>query len=216
MTWFLKVASSSIGKKQAMAVTGLGLCGFLLAHLAGNCLLYVGEEAFNGYARTLESMPLLIPAEIALLALFVVHIGMALRVTIENRKARPIRYSVSATKGARTLASSTMWLTGLLTLIFVVLHLIHFKFIDHAAHGGLYRLVVERFQSLPYVVWYVVAVCALGLHVGHGLGSAVRTLGFQHPRYSPCVEWCSRAFGVLVAVGFAALPIWVYVTKASS
>jgi succinate dehydrogenase / fumarate reductase cytochrome b subunit len=108
-----------------------------------------------------------------------------------------------------------MWLTGLLTLAFVISHLIHFKFVDHEAGGGLYAIVIRRFQSLPFVAWYVLAVCALGLHVGHGLGSAVRTLGFHHPKYTPCVEWCSRAFGVIVAGGFAALPIWAYLAKGS-
>ncbi|HVR72777.1 MAG TPA: succinate dehydrogenase cytochrome b subunit [Planctomycetota bacterium] len=213
MSWIFKAAARSIGKKQCMAVTGLGLSVFLVVHLAGNFLLIVGPEEFNGYARALEENPLLIPAEVVLLLGFVLHFGLAAWVTLENWRARPVRYVVKASEGTRTFASSTMWLTGSITLVFVVLHLIHFKFADHEAAGGLHNLVLTTFQSLPIVIWYVAAVCALGLHVGHGFQSAFRTLGLQHPKYTPFIQWLSRIFGVVVALGYSSLPIWAYLRR---
>lgn len=212
MTWFFKAASTSIGKKQIMALTGLGLCGFLVAHLSGNFLLFAGRDAFNAYANWISKHPLVIPAEAGLLALFGVHIALAVRVTLQNWRARPHRYVVRASEGARTFASATMWLTGLITLVFLVLHLIHFRFAEDEAKQDFYRLVTTAFHSPVYVIWYVFAVCALGLHVAHGLQSAVRTLGFLHGKYTPLVTWVSRLFGVAMAVGYGSIPIWAYLS----
>ncbi len=210
MTWLLKAASTSIGKKQCMALTGLGLCGFLVVHLSGNFLVFAGPEKFNGYAHYLETNPLLIPAEVGLFLLFVLHIGLAARVTLQNWAARPTPYAVKATEGGRTFASSTMWLSGLITLVFLVLHLLHFKFAGDEAKADLHKLVVSTFHSLPYVVWYVFAVCVLGLHVGHGLQSALRSLGIQHSKYTFAIEWLSRLFGAAIAIGYSSIPIWAY------
>lgn len=215
MTWFLKRASSSVGKKQLMAVTGLCLCLFLVVHILGNLLLFSGPEKFNGYARFLEESPLLYPAEVGLALLFAVHIALGVRVTLENWRARPARYVVQASEGTRTLASRTMWLSGGVTFVFLVLHLVHFKLADRTG-TTLYHIVVDAFQSLPYVAGYVVAVCVLGLHVGHGLQSAFRSLGFVHPRTTPLVTWASRLFGVAVAVGYSSLPLWAYLSAGVS
>src|SRR5262245_10474866 len=157
MTWLFSTFKRSIGKKQLMALTGLGLYLFLIVHLAGNLLVFAGPESFNGYARRLEENPLLIPAEVALLALFVAHVLLALAVTIENRLARPDRYVMKRREGGKTLGSSTMVLTGCLIFVFLVLHLIHFKF---ASREGttLYHLVVNTFHQPGYVAWYVFAM----------------------------------------------------------
>ena len=209
MTWFFHVVTSSIGKKQCMAISGLGLCLFLTVHLAGNLLLFAGPKVFNGYAATIEANPLLIPSEIVLLFTFLVHICFAIPVTLENRKARPIRYVVSASKGRRTFASSTMWLSGVVTLVFIVLHLIDFKF---ASRNGktLYDLVVLKFQSWLYVVWYILASSILALHLSHGFQSAFRSLGLEHPKYTPFVEGVGKVFSVIVAVGYSLIPLGVF------
>ena len=212
MSLLLKRATKSIGKKQLMALTGLGLCVFLAVHLAGNLLVFKGPEAFNGYARSLEANVLLLPAEIALALTFVLHVALAIRVTLDNRAARPVRYVVKVSEGTSTIASRTMFLSGSLTLVFIVLHLIHFKFAG-AERQDLHRLVLTTFHSLPYVVWYVFAVCVLGMHVGHGFQSAFRTLGVMHPNWTPLIRWTSRVFGVVVAAGYASIPIWCYLTR---
>jgi succinate dehydrogenase / fumarate reductase cytochrome b subunit len=125
---FLK---TTIGKKVLMAATGLSLVGFLTSHLVGNFLLFDsigGQEAFNNYANWLTTHPAIIPMEIGLVALFVLHIITAFKVTLAAKKARPDRYEVSKNLGKSTFASRTMVHTGSLILIFLVLHLVTFKF----------------------------------------------------------------------------------------
>jgi succinate dehydrogenase / fumarate reductase cytochrome b subunit len=209
---------SSILKKVFVALSGLALCGFLIVHLAGNFLLFKGPEAFNGYAHGLERNPLLLPAELGLVAIFGVHILFALRVSWENRRARPERYEVFADKGGRTVASRSMIVTGLLVLGFIVVHLVNFRFADVGTYVGqhgsaqrdLHAAVVGLFGRPEYAFLYVAAVGLLGLHVSHGVQSLFRTLGFHHPRYTPIVCWISRLFGGAVAVGYAVFPVLGY------
>lgn len=216
MSLVRRALNSSIGKKQLVAITGLGLCGFLVAHLAGNFLIFAGPEAFDGYAKSLEDNPLLIPMEAGLLAIFLVHIALALKSFLENRKARPQSYVMKESAGRENVMNKTMPISGVIILAFVVFHLIEFKFgdrnvtlADGRAVDSLYWLVVTYFQSsILYVVWYVFAVCVLGAHVGHGLQSACQTLGINHPKYTPAIKWASVGFGFVVAVGYGILPIY--------
>ena len=134
---FLKYLGSSIVKKQIMAVTGLMLCGFLIAHLTGNLLIIAGPEAFNRYAHGLtHNKAFLYTAEFFLSLLFQTHIVMAIKLTIENKKARPEKYYMKkATGRGATFASSTMPYTGFITLVFLVFHLLIFA--------------LEQFTTLP-------------------------------------------------------------------
>ena len=216
--------TSSVMKKQVMGVTGLMLCGFLLSHLLGNCLIYVGSDAFNVYAYTLISNPLIYVAEAILAAVFLTHIGLALKLTIENKAARPQRYYIKQKSGrGATFASSTMPFTGMIILLFLVLHLLHFKFgagseqeaaymtmVDGVQMRNLYKTVVDYFQSPLNVAWYIFAMAALGVHVSHGFWSAFQSIGFSHPKYNCLIKCASKAFAVLVFVGYSALPIYCY------
>lgn len=210
--------SSSVGKKQIMAVTGLLLCGFLVTHLIGNCLMYVSAETFNMYAHALITNPLIIPAEIVLATIFLGHIGMAIKLTIENNQARPEKYFMKVNTGrGSTFASATMPYTGMLILIFLGLHLWNFKFgpVYYATYDGLevrdlYRTVVEYFQSPLNVVWYVFAMIALGIHLSHGFWSAFQSLGFNHPKYNCTLRCAAKVFAVVISLGYIALPIWAY------
>lgn len=209
---------SSIGKKQIMGVTGLMLCGFLVSHLIGNCLIYVGPEAFNRYGHALITNPLIYLAEAILASIFLTHIGLAIKLTIENKMARPVRYHAFKMSGhGATLASRSMPVTGLIILIFMITHLLHFKFgpVYSAVYGGvemrdLYRTVVEYFASPVAVAWYLFCMIALGLHLSHGFWSAFQSIGLNHPRYMPLLHKASMAFALVVAGGFAALPIYCY------
>lgn len=209
MAWLAKVIRTSIAKKQLVALTGLALCGFLVVHLAGNMLMFVGKEAFDGYAEALTSMPLIVPAEVVLALFFLAHMTLAVLVTWENWRARPTRYVSNSSCGERTVASGTMIYSGLIVLVFLVLHLIDFK-VAYEEGTSLYQLVVDKFQSPYYVVWYVFAVCVLGLHVSHGVQSAFRSLGLMHAKYTPCIEKLGMLFAVVVAVGYASLPLYAY------
>lgn len=210
--------SSSVMKKQVMGITGLLLCGFLLSHLAGNTLIYVGADAFNKYAHALITNPLIYIAEAGLALIFLTHIGLAIKLTIENKAARPTNYYIKQKTGrGATFASSTMPYTGMLILVFLITHLINFKFgpvysttVSGVEMRDLYKTVVEYFHSPLNVVWYIVCMIALGIHVSHGFWSAFQSLGVNHPKYNCLIKFASKAFAVLVTIGYSALPIFCH------
>ncbi|PJB52928.1 MAG: cytochrome B subunit [Bdellovibrio sp. CG_4_9_14_3_um_filter_39_7] len=218
MSRFLHYLNSSIMKKQIMGVTGLLLCGFLVSHLIGNCLIYFGDRAFNTYAHTLVTNPLIYVAEAILLGIFLTHIFMAMKLTLENKAARPVAYAVKKPTGrGSTIASSTMPYTGLLILVFLIFHILHFKFgpvykitYDGVEMRDLYRLLIEYFHQPLAVVWYVFCMLALGLHVSHGFWSAFQSIGFNHPKYNACLKNLSKVYALLITIGFSALPIYCY------
>ncbi len=204
---------SSIGKKIMVAAAGLLLCGFLITHLLGNLLMFVGGDAFNKYAEALEHNPLLPIAEIGLVALFVVHIILAYRATYLNRAARPEGYQVYKGKGARTPGSRTMAITGTLVLAFVIIHVATFKydvggFKGMAGEEGLFAHVLGWFANPWYAAFYVLAVGGVGLHLSHGVQSAIQTFGLNHPRYTPLIKKAGLAFAGLIFLGFASFPVY--------
>jgi succinate dehydrogenase / fumarate reductase cytochrome b subunit len=209
---------SSVTKKQIMGVTGLLLCGFLLSHLLGNFLLFVGPDAFNKYSHALVTNPLIYVAEAILTLLFLSHIFMAIRLIIENKNARPVKYYQRTPSGrGSTFASSTMPYTGIIALVFLVFHILGLKYGTYYSTnvGGvemhdIYKTTVEYFQDLIHVTGYVIAVVSLGIHVSHGFWSAFQSLGFNHPKYMPKIQCASKLFGLVVAIGFSALPIYCY------
>jgi succinate dehydrogenase / fumarate reductase cytochrome b subunit len=205
-------------KKQIMGVTGLLLCGFLVSHLITNSLIYIDARIFNTAAHALITNPLIYLAEAILATIFLTHIILAAKLTIENNRARPQKYYMKKKTGrGSTFASSTMPYTGLITLIFLGLHLYFFKFgpefevvYDGVVMRDLARLEMEYFASPLNVAWYVFAMASLGLHVSHGFWSAFQSIGFNHPKYNCTLKCLGKMFGVLVFVGYAALPIFCY------
>ncbi len=213
--------SSSVGTKLLIALTGLALLIFLILHLAGNLLLFAGPARFNEYSHALISNPLLIPAELGLLAIFVAHVYKTVRMWLNNQAARPVRYRMKRRArhtSRKSLASTTMIVTGLVTLVFVVLHLKTFKYgAQYAAADpnvrDLDRLVVEVFHKPTYVVFYVVCMALIGLHLRHGIGSAFQSLGIEHPRYTERLPLAGTVLAVAIGGGFALIPLWVYVFR---
>lgn len=200
---------SSIGKKIMAALAGFLLSGFLITHLAGNMFMFVGGPAFNHYAEALESNPLLPLAEIGLAALFLLHVALTLRAKFANMAARPVAYESYQGKGARTLGSSTMAATGALILAFIVIHVATLKFEVGGSKGpDLFEHVTGWFKNPLYAGFYVLAVAGVGLHLSHGVQSAIQTLGVNHPRYTPMFKKLGLLFAVAVSVGFASLPVY--------
>jgi succinate dehydrogenase / fumarate reductase cytochrome b subunit len=202
---------ASIIKKVVMAITGLAWFGFLITHLSANLLIYQGAETFNAYPVALRKFGfLLYVAEAGLVLLLVGHIWAAIKVTVENRRARGTGYAVRATNGKATFASRTMVYGGLLLLVFLVIHIKTFKFGDWDRANGLWGLVVETFKNPLYTGWYVLAMLALGLHLSHGLASSMQTFGFGRPIWRKRFHVLGFVIGWLMAGGFASLPIWCY------
>lgn len=212
-----RLLSSSIGSKLLIALTGLGLIAFLVVHLSGNLLFLVSAEAFNEYSHALVSNPFIYAIEAGLVAVFLVHVFKTVRLYAGSKSARPERYAVTRRAGGRSrksLASSTMIFTGLVILVFVILHLRAFKFgAWYQAEGGirdLYRLQTEIFSKPGYVVFYMVSMVFIGSHLWHGVSSAAQSLGIDHPKYSPKIIWVGRALAVAIAGGFFFLPLYTY------
>jgi len=200
--------TSPIAKKLGMAITGLIWYGFLVGHLIGNFLLFKGDggEAFDAYAKFLENFPLLIPIELFLVAAVALHVYLAISVTADNKRARPVGYQVNRSSGGRSLASSSMAYTGTLTLVFIIVHVATFKFGDRI-DGSLYKLVVQTFQQTGYAVWYIIAMLVLGFHLWHAFHSAFQTLSLR----SKVIRNVGSVLCIFIATGFALLPIAAYV-----
>lgn len=216
MSWFLKFLNSSIGKKFTMAITGSFLLIFLIIHLVGNITLFFGPGAFNGYVSALDVVkPLIRVIEVVLLAAFVLHIFNGLRLWLENKRARGITYKVNGSKENSTIFSRTMAVTGSIILIFLVSHLATFfwRFNVHdpmglATQHQYYDVVVYFFNIWWYAILYVVAMILLGYHLNHGFQSAFQTFGWNHNRYFPVIKKLGTIYAIIMALGFASMPIY--------
>lgn len=209
---------SSIGRKHLVAITGLLLCGFLVGHLSGNFLLLVGPDAFNLYGYKLFSLGAgLYVIETGLLLVFLVHLYLAMRLQVENYKARGKYQTKKWTGRGTTIMSATMPYTGLVLLVFIILHLKNLKFgthyettVDGVVMRDLYRTTMEYFRDPVAVIWYAVAMICAALHTAHGFASAFQSLGLNFPKYYPKIKIISYLYAILVGGGFAFLSTWAY------
>jgi succinate dehydrogenase / fumarate reductase, cytochrome b subunit len=216
-----RALSSSISSKLLIALTGLGLFIFLVAHLSGNLLFLVSPQAFNEYSHKLVSNPLIYIIELGLIAIFLLHVYKTVRLYAGAKTARPVAYAKKERAGGpsrKTLASSTMIFTGLITFAFVILHLRAFKFgaFYESTEGlrDLYRLQMEIFSKPLYVGWYMFAMVVIGFHLWHGVPSVAQSLGIDHPKYTPRIIWVGRALAVAIAGGFFFLPLYTFMQGA--
>jgi len=216
-----KALSSSVGSKFLIAFTGLSLLVFLIAHLAGNLLFIAGPDAFNEYSHTLVSNPLIYGAEVGLLAVFVLHVFKTIAMVAGSYAARPERYAKrtwAKTKNDRSrksVSSTTMILTGTITLLFIVTHLATFKFgAYYETPGGtrdLYRLQLAVFSNPAYVAFYLVAMTVIVFHLWHGVSSALQSFGINSPTWTPRLTLLGRGLSVVLGLGFALLPVYTFV-----
>ena len=222
MSWFLNFYKSALGKKAVMALTGIILWGFVLAHMAGNLKYFLGPQALNHYAEWLREVGepifphrgLLWVARAGLLLATVLHVHAALALTEINRRARPQDYAAGTKSLRASWAARTMRWSGAALLLFVVYHLMHFTFGN--AHqdfhpGDVYHNVVSAFRIGWVTLIYLVAMALLGMHLYHGLWSMFQSLGWNHPRFNSWRRAFAVAFALIVALGFMAVPVVVAV-----
>ncbi len=222
----LRALNTTIGKKVVMAITGLLLGGFLVVHLAGNVLMYVGPDAYNGYAHALHSQEwFVMSAETGLAVLFFAHLYLAIRTTLDNRNARNKGYTDKETKQGGWImqkTSATMFWSGAVLLLFIIWHLIDFSFEGREAiaplGGGFEYDDHEPFAKALLLLQnplsagiYLVGCAMLTFHLIHGFQSSFQTLGIAHPFWS---KWL-RVLGIVVAivfgVGFASFVVWAQI-----
>jgi succinate dehydrogenase / fumarate reductase cytochrome b subunit len=205
-----------------MALTGLFLILFLAVHLIGNLQLLKNDagHAFNVYAQFMTSNPLIKTVGYLNYLFIVVHVIWAILLTIHNRKARGEQgYAIG--NASATWSSRNMGILGTFILIFLVFHLqgfwwrmhngpINLMNYDGVQVKNLYEVVDTAYTLWWYVIIYVVSMAILAFHLWHGFASAFQTLGLNHSKYNPLINFAGKAFAIIVPILFAIIPIFMY------
>lgn len=198
------------------------MVGFILGHMAGNLLIFLGPNIFNDYADKLASLgELLWIIRTGLVISILMHIYFTAKLTRENSKARRTRYEVYTPSADNKFARMTMIYSGILLFCFLILHLTDFTLAEKEGAASvlgaqklrLFGLVWNSFLNPWRDLVYILAVCSVGLHLSHGIQSFIQTIGFNHPRYTPWILKASVILGIIVAVGFSSIPVYVMVRQ---
>ncbi|OLE15037.1 MAG: hypothetical protein AUG20_03380 [Gemmatimonas sp. 13_1_20CM_3_60_15] len=207
--------ASMVGKKVVMGVTGLIGVGFVVVHSLGNLLIFQGSTALNSYSHFVKSSAELLWAlRITLIVAVLLHVIAAVQLTRQSRSARPIGY-VKQQSQVATVASRTMRWGGVLILVFIVFHILHFttgtiRPAGVFSHEDVYANVVSSFRIWWVALFYVVTMIALGFHLFHGAWSSMRSIGVSPPSPRPLHRRISLAIAVLVWAAFTAVPVAVF------
>jgi succinate dehydrogenase / fumarate reductase cytochrome b subunit len=216
------IFGSSLGKKYIMAVTGFALFLFVVGHLAGNLQVFLGPEAINRYGHFLQSNPELIwPARLGLLLMVGLHIWSAIKLSAENKAARPQAYAVYQPVGS-SFASRTMLMSGLIIFVFIIYHLLHFTvqvsyinltgkqfvdFVDPQKRHDIFKMMVVGFGNVWVSAFYILGMTLLCLHLSHGLSSMFQTIGWKNRAYGPCLDKAARIVAWAIFVGYSSIPL---------
>ena len=218
---------SSLIKKYWMALTGLFLCIFLLGHVTGNLQLFIqdGGLQFNEYAKFMTTNPMVKILSYLTYFSILFHAIDGILLTIENRSARPIGYAKNHASTNSTWASRNMAILGSIILIFIIMHMsnfwakMHFTQMPLDVNGNkdLYLIVCQFFRDpqtgLACVLLYTAAMVGLSFHLQHGFQSGFQSLGVRHPQYTSLIKKLGYLISIVVPIAFAAMPIYIYLTK---
>jgi succinate dehydrogenase / fumarate reductase, cytochrome b subunit len=228
MKIILNLFQSSLGKKYIMAVTGMILFLFVLGHMVGNLQVFLGPEAINRYGYFLQSnVELLWPVRLILLSIVGLHIWSAIRLSLENKAARPVGYGQYNPVGS-TYASRTMLMSGLIIFCFIVFHILHYTVqvpavnLTHQNFTGfmeqlpgqvpnerhdIFKMLVVGFNNPLVSGFYILAMALLCLHLSHGVSSMFQSLGLQNPTYRVILENAARAIAIIIFLGYTSIPV---------
>jgi succinate dehydrogenase / fumarate reductase cytochrome b subunit len=221
MNLLTNIFKSSLGRKYVMAVSGLVMFLFVIGHLAGNLQIFLGPEAINRYGHFLQSNPELIwPARLFLLLMLGLHIWAAAQLTRENRAARPDRYAEFRPVGS-SYASRTMFMSGLIVLVFIIYHLLHFtvevqsvnftgrNFVileDPQKRHDIFSMMVLGFRNIWVSGFYILGMALLCLHLSHGVSSMFQSIGWKNRAYGPLLDKLARGVALLIFAGYTSIP----------
>lgn len=207
-----------------MAITGMALFAFVVLHMVGNLQIFLGPEAINDYGYFLQSKPELVwPARIGLLILVLLHIWAAIKLSAENRAARPQGYGKYRPVGS-SYASRTMLVSGLLVLCFIIYHLLHFtaqvpginftgkNFVsleDAKHHHDVYRMMVLGFSQPLVSIFYIICMTLLCLHLSHGVSSMFQSLGWKNRKYATFIDRFAWVAAGILVIGYSSIPLAV-------
>lgn len=228
VAWLNMILRTSVGGKFVVALTGIGLTGFVIMHMVGNLQLFLGRDKLNHYAKFLKDLgPGLWAARFGLLALLILHMVYSIRLKWCAAEARPIAYVREQTIQA-SVASRFMLHTGVIIFIFLLFHLAHYTFgwigtarvngepvryhdlMDNDLHD-VYSMTVLGFQNPLIAVLYIVGQLFLLMHLSHGVASVFQTLGANSPRWQPTIRLLSWAVALAVGLGNIAIVVAVWV-----
>ncbi|MCT3760281.1 succinate dehydrogenase cytochrome b subunit [Elizabethkingia anophelis] len=214
---------NTLSRKMLMCLTGLFLGFFLLIHFLGNLQLFLPQEQahlqFNAYSHFLSGNIVIKIVSLVLYTSIILHAIDGLVITIKNKKSGGT-YQSDRRGRASKWYSRNMGILGTLILIFLVIHFQNFWYVykfgslplDDKGNKDLYILVVTVFKEWWYVVIYVISMIVLCYHLIHGIYSAVRTLGLFHPKYVKWIKIAGITYSVIISVGFALMPVYVFLT----
>jgi len=225
--FLLDLYGTAVGKKYAMAISGIALMGFVFFHMIGNLKMYFGAADLNEYAEFLKKLLYpLAPKEsvlwilrFGLLGMLALHLHAAWSLTLLNRQARPVKYQSARDYQEASLASRSMRLSGIVVVAFLVWHLLDLTFgvVNTIGADGefvraeVYANVVRSFERWPVALFYIVANLLLGLHLSHGAWSIFQSLGWNNPRFNAWRVAFARGFAAVVVIGNVSFPIAVLV-----
>lgn len=221
--WVLDFYKSAVGKKAVMAVTGILLLGFVLAHMLGNLHLYEGSEKMNHYGEYLREIgsPILPHSgalwilRIGLIVAFVLHIHAAATLTLMNRQSQPSGYKGGRDYLAANYAARTMRWSGVIVGFYILFHLADLTWgtglaaTDEFTRGEPYENLVASFQREPVAILYIIANLLLGLHIYHGAWSLFQSLGWAHPRFNHWRRGFAMIFAAVIVIGNVSFPVAV-------
>ena len=213
---------STVGKKYLMGLSGLVWAGFIFGHMAGNMLIFVSPDAYNSYGHAIVSNKILLyGTEATLIGALLLHVGLAINLTTLNRAAKGRSWQLQP-NGPKKLsfASNSMIVHGTIILLFIITHLITFKFgtyyeteVDGVKMRDLARLMAEVFSQPLALGWYAVCLALLFAHLTHGFGSIFQSFGLLHPSYQPKIRAASWAYAIVVTAGFLSQPLYVFLAQ---
>lgn len=215
---------SSLGKKYLMAVSGAALFVFVIGHLVGNLQIFLPPESINRYGHFLQSnLEILWPVRIGLLLMVALHIVSAIRLSVENKAARPVTYA-NPKPHAASYASRTMLMSGLIILAFILFHLLHYtalveavnftgvdfsKLHDSEGRHDVYAMLIYGFSKPAVSLFYLVAMALLCLHLSHGVNAMFQSLGWKNHVYGPFLDRLARFSALAIFVGYSSIPVAV-------
>ncbi len=211
---------SAVGKKWVMAVSGIVLLGYVLAHMIGTLKVFLGMQQINTYAEWLRTLGepafprtvVLWAMRTVLILAFVFHIVAAYQLTRINQKARPVKYQSPRDYAAANFASRTMRWTGIIIALFLVYHLLDQTWgpaNPHFVRGDPYDNLFYSFQRVPVAIVYIIANIALGIHIFHGAWAMFNSLGINNPKYNLWKRYFASGFAVLITVGYVSMPLLI-------
>lgn len=219
-----RALSSSVGTKLVIGITGLALFLYLIIHIVGNLIVFAGPAAFNRYAFVMEyGNPLLPVIEIGLLLVFLIHIYKTVTMFLANQQARPVAYARKERAGKpsrKTFASTTMIVSGLWLIIFLIIHVKAFRFSPEtpwpAGGRDLYKQEMDVFVNPAMVGFYVLSMLVIGSHLWHGIASAFQSLGADHPKWTRRILATGKVVAFAIAGAFIVIALWAHFAGARS